>query len=144
MPDGRLNPTAGDTIDCTTANIKGCVGRTTEVGSYDPNPLGISDLAGNVMEWVEDHYQADYYSVLKSFEPVQNPPYDPRPEVPAPVSSCIYSINGPYGDACYVNRGGAYSTSVEISRGTFRNFYDDATGWGGDFMIGFRCAADGP
>ena len=36
-------------------------GGPAPVMSYLPNPFGIFDLSGNVQEWVEDYYSADYY-----------------------------------------------------------------------------------
>ncbi len=34
---------------------------THEVGSKDPNELGVYDLSGNVWEWCEDYYDAEFY-----------------------------------------------------------------------------------
>lgn len=33
------------------------------VGSFEPNPFGVHDTAGNVSEWVEDHKSDDYQGV---------------------------------------------------------------------------------
>jgi len=135
-PDGRLNPLGGNTVDCATANVLGCIGHVLAVDDpiYGANPLGVYHLAGNVMEWVQDFYQDDYYSVLKPLEPVLNPLMDVEAN-----STCLYGSWD-----CIVNRGGSYTSSSQVARSTFRNYYDDPWQIGMNYMIGFRCAADGP
>jgi sulfatase modifying factor 1 len=38
-------------------------------GTYPPNPLGLYDMTGNVWEWVDDWYAADYYSHSPELNP---------------------------------------------------------------------------
>jgi eukaryotic-like serine/threonine-protein kinase len=66
--DTRKYPWGNADATCSLANYwgqsGGCVGDTSEVGSYPAgaSPYGVMDMAGNVWEWVNDWYKKDYYS----------------------------------------------------------------------------------
>ena len=56
----------GDTIDDNKANynqnVNEDIRETTPIGSYPANGYGLYDMAGNVLEWCLDEYDADFYT----------------------------------------------------------------------------------
>ena len=120
--DTLLYPWGNARPDCDLANHRWfdgpCVGDTSRVGAYPTgsSPYGALDMAGNVMEWVNDWYQTDYYSTC----PSSNPP-------------------GPLSGTTKVQRGGGYGTAAPFtelqaaSRGAILP-------WHAGGNLGFRCA----
>jgi formylglycine-generating enzyme required for sulfatase activity len=116
----RSYPWGDEQPNCTLANSGGgtiCVGDTSQVGSYPAgaSPYGALDMAGNVWEWVNDWYDAGYYSV----SPGSNPP-------------------GPATGRYYVLRGGSWNNDKYELRTLYRG-----AGWpnyGNYNSFGFRCA----
>jgi formylglycine-generating enzyme required for sulfatase activity len=88
--------------------------KTTPVGSYPPNDLGLYDMAGNVRQWASDWYDEGYYSA----SPDANP-------------------KGPSSGQYRVLRGGSFLTSVYILRATNRSF--NLPSYRSE-DTGFRCA----
>lgn len=84
------------------------------VGMLAPTPDGIHDLLGNVWEWCQDSYDADYYS--------RSPTTDPVNVISAGDRVC---------------RGGAMNSFEEMCRRSFRH-HEPADYWARD--LGFRVA----
>ncbi len=85
---------------------------TLAVGKFQPNGFQLYDMAGNVLEWCNDWYQADYYNE----SPSQNP-------------------MGPNSGSDKVLRGGAWDQSELYSQCAFRDKMSPATK---QYNIGFR------
>jgi len=108
----------GDEIDTTTANFTfaGNTRGTVPIGSFPPNGNGLYDMAGNVVEWVQDYYDKDYYKA----SPKENP-------------------TGPSRGKFRVIRGGGWHSGPSCNTVYFRNALRFS--WI-DFNVGFRCAKD--
>ncbi len=122
--DTRAFPWGDQIPDCTRANFYNtapCVGDTSPVGSYPTgaSPYGALDMAGNVVEWVNDWMQSAYYSI----SPTNNPP-------------------GPSSGTYRVRRGGSYYSDWPYIRVVYRHHYyhPDST----YYDLGFRCAGVAP
>jgi formylglycine-generating enzyme required for sulfatase activity len=116
----------GDEFDPKMANTKESgPGRTTAVGSFaaEPNPWGLHDMSGNVLEWVQDQYHANYAD--------PNRPDDGRAWVDAPAGD-----NRPR-----VLRGGSWNHYQVYARCANRLMYTPNDRY---FNIGFRVACSSP
>jgi iron(II)-dependent oxidoreductase len=104
----------GDEMDASQANYNGTNGHPVPVGSFPPNAYGLYDMAGNVVEWVSDFYEKDYY--------LNSPAMDPK---------------GPETGKRRVIRGGGWRSGKMCNSCAFRQSL--RTYWV-DIGVGFRCA----
>jgi formylglycine-generating enzyme required for sulfatase activity len=89
---------------------------TAPTGTFEPNPLGLYDTAGNAMEWVADCYRPNYKDA-----PEDGAAWD--------AEDCRYRVA----------RGGAFNKPARSMASTARHRFDPATRLN---MLGFRLARD--
>ena len=112
-----MNYPNGETLHLSDGNYsQSGKGGPVAVGSYRANGFGLHDMQGNVVEWVWDYYDADYYSS----SPMANP-------------------RGPEPARFRVVRGGGWHSGPYCNRVYYRNALP--ANWV-DLNVGFRCAKD--
>lgn len=122
--DGRLRPWGWDAPFAGTeyCNCGDLIRDTTPVYQYPKgaSPYGVMDMIGNVTEWVNDRYEADYYTTC----PDTNPP-------------------GPYNDLIFyrVRRGGNFTTNPYLAEAISRDYGNNSISLG---FVGLRCAYSAP
>ena len=86
------------------------------VGQKKPNPWGMYDMHGNVLEWCSDYYDEKYYA--------NSPGVDP---------------NGPLSGTSHSVRGGSWDNAQSYLRCSYRSGYPVSRG----LLVGFRVVSDG-
>ncbi len=114
----------GDEAELSYANCDGCGSRwdgrqTASVGSLEPNPFGLYDIAGNVWEWVQDCWHKNFNGA----------PVDGRAWEEARDSEC----------SVRVLRGGSWNYPTRFVRSSNRDWNWPDTRHN---FIGFRLARD--
>jgi len=94
-------------------------GGLSEVGKYQPNRFGVSDLLGNVCEWVTDYWHADF--------------------IDAPSDGSAW-IEGGH-EARRVIRGGAWDHLPRVLRASWRDWAPENARWDN---LGFRVVREEP
>lgn len=118
--NGASYPWGNAEPSCELGNFSGCVGALTDVTKYDAgaSPYGALDMAGNVLEWVNDFYGESYYTSA----PIENP-------------------TGPTSGESRVARGSGFETSFNQALSAIRRPAGNAFH---NRDLGFRCVIQQP
>ena len=96
------------------------------------NALGLTHMAGNVAEWVQDYYSDNYYLTLSNEQQASGQP--------------VLNPTGPAGGTQRVLRGGSFNAFPFFARTVHRQsfFPNPETPGESDYplWVGFRCASD--
>ncbi len=117
--DARFYPWGNEWAPALTNTLERGLGAPVVVGSYPlgASPYGALDMAGNLQEWVADHYDPEYYF----YAPRRNP-------------------QGPPLGLDHVLRGGSWASSGDQTTTYHRNASHSVRP---NLRVGFRCAAPG-
>ncbi len=99
---------------CDYENASGChasAGSTAVVGSYKPNPWGLYDMLGNVLQWVEDCYVNNYDVAPKDGNAVTIKIVIPASSAAAPGAATLGSCARPTASTARRAAGTALSAS---------------------------------
>jgi hypothetical protein len=118
---GNIYPWGNAEPSCDLANFSGCVGALTDVTKYadGASPYGALDMAGNVLEWVNDFYGENYYY---NNAPAENP-------------------TGPDSGEFRVARGSGFETEFDQAASAIRHPAGNAFH---NRDLGFRCVVPDP
>ena len=105
-------------------------GFTAPVGSYFENDYGLFDMAGNILEWCLDEYDAGFYAVSEGVNPISGA------NKPKELSESFESVK-----SHRVLRGGSWIVTSANVRNSNRFMLTPESA---NYSVGFRCVQDLP
>ena len=115
----------GNTRDSSKANYNKHIRDTTAVGKHSPNGYGLYDMAGNVWEWCLDEYNAGFYAISPSQNPLSG------------ATNVKWLLDNYTGvNSMRVLRGGSWSFNARNVRVANRSWASPTLTY---CLLGFRC-----